>query len=47
MTFMSDDCVFETTAGKEACGTRYEGRERVREAFARVFKNSYFKNRIA
>ena len=38
MTFMTDDCVFETTAGKEACGTRYEGRERVREAFAKVFK---------
>ena len=38
MTFMADDCVFETTAGKEACGTRYEGRESVREAFARVFK---------
>ena len=38
MTLMADDCVFETTAGKEACGTRYEGRERVREAFARVFK---------
>ena len=37
MTFMSDDCVFETTAGKEVCGTRYAGRERVREAFARVF----------
>ena len=38
MTFMSDDCVFETTAGKEVCGTRYEGREQVRDAFARVFK---------
>ena len=38
MTFMADDCVFETTAGKAVCGTRYEGRERVREAFARVFK---------
>src|SRR6266436_9530886 len=38
MTFMAVDCVFETTAGKEACGTRYEGRERVREAFAKVFK---------
>ena len=22
MTFMSDDCVFETTAGKEVCGDR-------------------------
>jgi len=38
MTFMADDCVFETTAGKEVCGTRYAGREQVREAFARVFK---------
>jgi steroid delta-isomerase-like uncharacterized protein len=38
MTFMADDCVFETTAGKAVCGTRYEGREHVREAFARVFK---------
>jgi len=38
MTFMSDDCVFETTAGKQACGTRYEGRDNVREAFAKVFK---------
>jgi taurine dehydrogenase small subunit len=38
MTFMTDDCVFETTAGKEICGTRYAGRDQVREAFARVFK---------
>jgi ketosteroid isomerase-like protein len=38
MTFMADDCVFETIAGPEACGTRYVGREQVREAFARVFK---------
>jgi len=38
MTFMSNDCVFESTAGPEACGTRHAGRERVREAFARVFK---------
>ncbi|PYN79721.1 MAG: DUF4440 domain-containing protein [Candidatus Rokuibacteriota bacterium] len=37
MTFMSDDCVFESTAGAEACGTRYAGRERVREAFGGVF----------
>jgi len=33
----ADDCVFESTAGPEVCGTRYAGRERVREAFARVF----------
>jgi taurine dehydrogenase small subunit len=37
MTFMADDCVFEGAAGVEAWGTRYVGRERVREAFARVF----------
>ena len=37
MTFMSDDCVFESIAGKDACGTRHVGRERVREAFAGVF----------
>jgi len=39
MTFMADDCVFESTAGPDACGTRHSGRERVREAFARVFAN--------
>jgi len=37
MTFMADDCVFESTAGPEVCGTRHVGRKRVREAFARVF----------
>ena len=38
MGFMSADCVFETTAGPEACGKRFTGREQVREAFAGVFK---------
>ena len=38
MTFMAEDCVFESTAGPEACGTRHAGRERVRQAFARVFE---------
>jgi steroid delta-isomerase-like uncharacterized protein len=37
MTFMSDDCVFESAAGPDVCGTRHVGRDRVREAFARVF----------
>ncbi len=37
MTFMSDDCVFETSSGPDTCGTRHAGRERVREAFTRVF----------
>ena len=38
MTFMAEDCVFESTAGSEACGTRHAGREHVRAAFARVFE---------
>jgi len=38
MTFMAEDCVFESTAGSEACGMRHAGRERVRAAFARVFE---------
>ena len=38
MTFMTDDCVFETSAGRDVHGTRYVGRERVREGFANVFK---------
>jgi ketosteroid isomerase-like protein len=37
MTFMTDDCVFETAGGPDVCGARHAGRERVREAFARVF----------
>ena len=37
MTFMSDDCVFEASAGPEVCGTRYEGREGVRKGYAEVF----------
>jgi ketosteroid isomerase-like protein len=38
MTFMADDCVFETSAGPEAAGKRYVGRAEVREAFAGVLK---------
>ena len=37
MASMADDCVFDITAGPEVCGKRYEGRERVRQAVARVF----------
>jgi ketosteroid isomerase-like protein len=37
MTFMSDDCVFETAGGAHAYGTRYAGHERVREGFQGVF----------
>jgi steroid delta-isomerase-like uncharacterized protein len=37
MTFMTDDCVFDASAGPDACGTRYAGREAVRAAFAEVW----------
>ena len=37
MTFMSDDCVFESSAGPDISGTRYAGRDAVRAGFADVF----------
>jgi steroid delta-isomerase-like uncharacterized protein len=39
MSFMSDDCVFETAAGPERCGTRFSGREAVRRAFEQAWLN--------
>lgn len=37
MSFMSDDCVFEASAGPEVCGTRHVGSEAVRAAFVDVW----------
>jgi steroid delta-isomerase-like uncharacterized protein len=37
MSFMTDDCAFESSAGPEACGTRSKGRPAVRVAFAEVW----------
>jgi steroid delta-isomerase-like uncharacterized protein len=37
MAFMTDDCVFEASAGPEVCGTRFEGHAAVRAAFAAVW----------
>jgi steroid delta-isomerase-like uncharacterized protein len=37
MSFMTDDCVFEASAGPESWGTRSQGREAVRAAFAGVW----------
>jgi len=34
MSFMSDDCLFLSAAGPDACGTRHVGRAAVRQAFA-------------
>ena len=38
MRFMSDDCVFQTAAGPDACGTRIVGTEAVRQAFAAAWQ---------
>ncbi len=37
MAFMTEDCVFEASAGPDICGTRYVGREAVRTGFAGVW----------
>ena len=37
MSFMTEDCVFESSAGPDICGTRYAGHEAVRAAFAEVW----------
>ena len=38
VSFMTDDVVFETLGGDEAYGTRIEGRNAVRDAFAGVWQ---------
>jgi len=37
MSFMTEDCVFEASAGADVCGTRYVGVDAVRAAFAEVW----------
>jgi steroid delta-isomerase-like uncharacterized protein len=37
MSFFADDCVFDAAAGPQVYGTRFEGREAVRAAFAEVW----------
>ena len=37
MSFMTEDCVFESSAGPDVCGTRYVGRKAVRAGFAEVW----------
>jgi steroid delta-isomerase-like uncharacterized protein len=37
MTFMTEDCVFESSAGPDAWGTRYAGRDAVRAGFVEVW----------
>jgi steroid delta-isomerase-like uncharacterized protein len=37
MSFMTDDCVFEASAGPDVCGTRYEGPDEVWAGFEEVW----------
>ena len=37
MSFMTPDCVFESSAGPDVCGTRYRGAEAVRAGFVDVW----------
>jgi steroid delta-isomerase-like uncharacterized protein len=37
MSFMTDDCVFEASAGPDVCGTLYAGRKSVRAGFSEVW----------
>jgi steroid delta-isomerase-like uncharacterized protein len=37
MSIMTEDCVFEASAGPDVCGTRYAGRDAVRSGFAEVW----------
>jgi ketosteroid isomerase-like protein len=39
MSFMTDDCVFQTAGGPLACGARFEGRKAVRDAFQLAWIN--------
>ena len=39
MSFMSDDCVFQTAAGPESYGARHEGLQAVRTAFESAWIN--------
>ncbi|MGI9025609.1 MAG: nuclear transport factor 2 family protein [Burkholderiaceae bacterium] len=38
MSFMHADCVFQSAAGPDACGTRHVGTAAVREAFASAWE---------
>lgn len=38
MSFMTDDCVFDASAGSDSFGQRYEGREAVRRGYAGILQ---------
>ena len=38
LSFMTDDCIFEASAGPDADGEKFTGKEAVKKAFEEVFK---------
>lgn len=39
MSFMTEDCIFQTAAGPDACGTRHVGAAAVRQAFPAAWQS--------
>ena len=39
MSFMTDDCIFQSAGGEEACGTRYEGAEAGRKGYSKAWQD--------
>lgn len=39
MSFMTEDCLFDTGGGPDLWGTRYQGEQEVRERFEQVWKD--------
>jgi len=39
MSFMTSDCVFESSAGDNVCGTRYVGTDPVRAGFSKAWES--------
>ena len=39
MSFMTENCVFESSAGEDVCGTRYEGSEAVRKGYSKSWED--------
>jgi len=39
MSFMTDDCIFESSGGEHACGTRYEGAKAVRKGYSKSWND--------
>ena len=39
MSFMTDDCVFESSGGEDVCGTRHEGSKAVRKGYSKSWED--------